>query len=158
MNISDTLDKTSEAFERNETTIVFAAEMLKAVDIGEEATGRAAAGVVAFNAFCHGLALQAGWWNGVNKNDPNVIGWKLALVHSEINEALEGMRNGKMDDHLPHRLSIEVALADAVIRIMDLCGALDLDLTGAIIEKLAYNTQRPDHKPAARAADGGKKV
>jgi len=35
-------------------------------------------------------------------------------------------------------------------------GALNLDLGGAIAEKLAYNAQRADHKPEARAAAGGK--
>jgi hypothetical protein len=30
------------------------------------------------------------------------------------------------------------------------------DLAGAIMEKLAYNQQRADHKPEARAAEGGK--
>jgi NTP pyrophosphatase (non-canonical NTP hydrolase) len=51
---------------------------------------------------------------------------------------------------------IEVELADAVIRIADLAGALELDLGSAIAEKMAYNAQRADHKPEARAAAGGK--
>ena len=61
-----------------------------------------------------------------------------------------------MDDHLPHRLMIEVELADAVIRIADLAGALGIDLGGAVQEKLQYNAQRADHKPEARSARGGK--
>ena len=48
-------------------------------------------------------------------------------------------------------------LADAVIRIMDLAGAMGLDLAGAIVEKLAYNQTRADHKTENRNADGGKK-
>jgi NTP pyrophosphatase (non-canonical NTP hydrolase) len=61
-----------------------------------------------------------------------------------------------MDDHLPLRSMLEVELADAVIRIADLAGALDLDLGGAIAEKLAYNAKRADHNPENRAAAGGK--
>ena len=38
---------------------------------------------------------------------------------------------------------VEVELADAVIRIADLAGALGLDLGGAIAEKLEYNRNRP---------------
>ena len=49
-------------------------------------------------------------------------------------------------------------LADAVIRIMDLAGAVGLDLGGAVAEKLDYNQKRADHKPENRAKDGGKKV
>jgi NTP pyrophosphatase (non-canonical NTP hydrolase) len=85
-----------------------------------------------------------------------LVSQKLCLMHSEISEAMEGHRKGQMDDHLPHRPMIEVELADAVIRIADLAGAMGLDLGGAIAEKLAYNAQRADHKPEARAAAGGK--
>ncbi len=70
---------------------------------------------------------------------------------------MEGHRKGLADDKLPHRLMVEVELADAVIRIADLAGALGLDLGGAIAEKLEYNRNRPDHKPENRNADGGKK-
>lgn len=70
---------------------------------------------------------------------------------------MEGHRKGLMDDKLPHRPMIEVELADAVIRIGDLCGALGLDLGGAISEKLIYNSNRADHKLENRKAEGGKK-
>jgi NTP pyrophosphatase (non-canonical NTP hydrolase) len=78
------------------------------------------------------------------------------LIVSELAEAMEGDRKNKMDDHLPHRESREVELADALIRICDLAGAYNLDLAGAVVEKMAYNAQRADHKPEARAAEGGK--
>ena len=86
------------------------------------------------------------------------IATKLALIHSEVSEALEGVRKGKMDDHLPDLPAIEVELADAAIRIFDLAGALYLDLGSAIVRKLAYNAQRKDHTREARAAAGGKKI
>lgn len=69
---------------------------------------------------------------------------------------MEGHRKNLMDTHLPNRPMIEVELADAVIRIADLAGALDLDLGGAIAEKMAYNATRADHKPEARAGINGK--
>lgn len=105
---------------------------------------------------CHGLAKEAGWWNGVNVKDPLLVPAKLCLVHSEVSEAMEGARKNLIDDHLPTRSMLEVELADAVIRIMDLAGALGLDLGGAISEKLHYNTTRKDHKLSARAEANGK--
>jgi NTP pyrophosphatase (non-canonical NTP hydrolase) len=69
---------------------------------------------------------------------------------------MEGHRKGLMDDKLPHRPMIEVELADAMIRIADLAGALGLDLGGAIAEKMAYNATRADHRPESRAKAGGK--
>lgn len=108
----------------------------------------------------------AGWWTDpefqfVTHQGPvrkYAIAAKLALVHSEISEALEGFRKGLKDDHLPHRDMLEVELADAVIRILDIVGALNLDLDGAIAEKRAYNAQRVDHQPEVRAAVGGKSL
>lgn len=110
---------------------------------------------------CHQLASRSGWWSDLKtgerlKPEQVNIGEKLCLVHSEVSEAMEGARKGLMDDHLPHRKMIEVELADAVIRILDLAGYLDLDIAGAVIEKLAYNQQRADHKLDNRRAEGGK--
>ena len=113
---------------------------------------------------CHSASRRAGWWansalDAVNTREPfglALVGQKLCLIHSEVSEAMEGHRKDLMDDKLPHRPMIEVELADAVIRIADLAGAMCLDLGGAIAEKLAFNAQRPDHKAEVRAAAGGK--
>jgi hypothetical protein len=81
----------------------------------------------------------------------------LALVHSEISEAMQGFRKDLMDDHLPQRKMAEVELADAVIRIFDLAGQQGFDLGGALVEKLVYNTKRTDHKKENREKENGKK-
>lgn len=101
---------------------------------------------------CHTAAKNAGW-----HDTPREIGTILALIHSEVSEAMEGFRKGLNDDHLPHRKMAEVELADAVIRICDLAGLVGFDLGGAILEKLEYNANRPDHKKENREKEGGKK-
>lgn len=82
---------------------------------------------------------------------------KLALIHSELSEALEADRKNLMDSHLPNRHGTEVELADAAIRLFDLAGAYGMDLAGALVEKLAYNQVRVDHRPESRGAAGGKR-
>lgn len=109
---------------------------------------------------CHYMAVSSGWWKDINTGEnmrgKRNVGELLCLVHSEISEAMEGHRKNLMDDHLPTRKMFEVELADAVIRIMDIAGGYDLDLGGAIAEKLEYNAQRADHKIENRKAEGGK--
>ena len=125
-------------------------------------------------AVCHSASLTAGWWNNAKNgldlkrviNEPAnpfeeilagaLVAQKLCLTHSEVSEAMEGHRKGLPDDHLPNRSMIEVELADALIRIFDLAGALNLDIGGAMVEKLKYNANRADHKPENRNAIGGK--
>lgn len=103
------------------------------------------------------------WWRNpetgnllVDEGTPRNKGMLLALVHSEISEALEGIRRGKVDEHLPHRPSEEVELVDALIRIFDYAGEYGLDLEGAYQEKMQYNADREDHKSSARRYEGGK--
>ena len=102
--------------------------------------------------YCHGIAKQCGWWDDSSKRNIPTL---LMLCVSELAEAMEGDRKNRMDDHLPDRKMLEVELADCIIRIFDMGRGLGLDIPGAMAEKLSYNTQRADHKPAVRA-DGGK--
>ena len=121
---------------------------------------QALVGAMHLQDLCHGLAAHSGWWGGNGKPDPRdnpmCFSQKLCLIHSEVSEAMEGDRKSLPDDKLPHRAMREVELADALIRIFDLAGAYKMDLAGAIVEKLAFNQRRPDHKPEARDAEGGK--
>lgn len=82
---------------------------------------------------------------------------KIALIHSELSEMLEGVRKGTMDSHLPHLSAESVEGADTLIRLMDYFGRERLDIARAVDEKLKYNATRADHKPEVRAAEGGKK-
>jgi len=104
--------------------------------------------------------VDAGWHSDIHTGEPKQRNFAeaIALMHSELSEALEGWRKNLKDSHLPDRSSVEVELADAVIRIFDTCGANGYDLPGAIRDKFAYNQEREDHKIANRRLQGGKKI
>ena len=111
---------------------------------------------------CHERSLAAGWWNDLNTGEPQELTSdlflaKMCLVHSELSESIEAHRKGLNDDHLIYRRGDEVEIADAIIRLMDIAGAWNLDISGAIMEKLEYNRTRADHKIENRKKDGGKK-
>jgi hypothetical protein len=97
------------------------------------------------------LATDRGWYD-----KPREDGTMIALMHSELSEALEGVRKNKQDDHLPMRKAEEVEFADAIIRILDWGEQKGLDIPGAIAEKHLYNATRADHSREARAKDDGK--
>lgn len=110
----------------------------------------------------HKKNIEAGWWNDLVTEEtlldnPYVIATKLLLIVSEISEATEGYRKGLQDDKIPTRSMVEVELADALIRLFDVSGALGIDLGGAVVEKRQVNAVRPDHKVENRVKQGGKK-
>jgi len=107
----------------------------------------------------YAMNVKAGWYKDPKtgrKIDRN-IGEMLMLIVSEISEGMEGYRKSLPDTHILHRSMLEVELADAIIRILDLAGYLGLDLGGAFADKVVYNSQREDHKLSNRKLENGKK-
>lgn len=121
-----------------------------------------------YRDLCHAASVDAGWWKEEDQVrtllPPDLankaVGWlhatKIALIHSEASEMMEGRRKGVADDHLKHRSMEEVEAADLLIRIFDYAGRRNLDLESAVREKMAYNAQRADHKIENREKAGGK--
>lgn len=99
------------------------------------------------------------WWRDLETDEPldRSVPEMIALMHSELSEMLEADRKDLMDDKIPTRKGLEVEAADLLIRLLDFCGGMGLDIGGAYVEKMDYNANRADHKREARMAPGGKK-
>jgi hypothetical protein len=115
-------------------------------------------GIRALLRLAHKTATESGWYVNPLTKEPvqRNFGEVVALMHSELSEALEAHRKGLMDDKLPHRHGVEVEFADLLLRVADTAAASKLDLAGAIIEKNRYNQSREDHKLENRTKAGGK--
>lgn len=91
---------------------------------------------------CHKKVVEKGFYD-----KDKTFGELIALIHSELSEALEEFRKGidfktvYYENEKPEGIPIE--LADAILRILDVCGYYDIDIDEALKIKTEYNNTRP---------------
>ncbi len=90
----------------------------------------------------HQLAQEKGWYD--TERTPADI---LMLIHEEISEAWGHLRDGREltevwhdDKGKPDGFPVE--MADVLIRVLDYCGYLGIDIGALVMGKIAYNRTR----------------
>ena len=92
-------------------------------------------------AILHETAIEKGFWDSPKNFD--VLGNKLALVHSEVTEVLEAIRKNKGSEQIVEEM------ADILIRTLDLyasmrnAGFVDHSLDEVLSKKMEINKDRP---------------
>lgn len=104
----------------------------------------------------HRIAVDHGWWpeEGDHSAVDATIPKNLMLIVTEIAEAMECYREGQPmtwtdDGGKPQGIASE--LADVLIRVADLCGAIGIDLEASVLDKMAYNARRSHRHGGKRA-------
>lgn|SRR4030043_808927 len=67
---------------------------------------------------------------------PKLVPEKLMLIVTEVAEAMEAYREDNTDN-------FSEELAGILIRLLDLCGGLGIDIDSAVKNKMMKNLQRP---------------
>lgn len=87
----------------------------------------------------HRNSVSKGFWDTCSLVNTNDILAKLALIVSEVGEAIEAVRTPGTVRYS----NLDEELADICIRVFDLARALGYDLESTLLAKMEVNRSRP---------------
>ena len=85
--------------------------------------------------FCHANAVRRGFWESFDYDDPRHILSVLALIGTEVSEAVEAVRKDDTENFAEE-------LADILIRVFDVAGAMDVNIGRMVLDKMEKNRGR----------------
>lgn len=91
-----------------------------------------------FQKKVHENAINKGFWH-CSATGGNITAQKLCLIHSEVSEAMEVVRQHHVKDV---KVEFGEELADIIIRVLDLAEYHKIDLLPIIIGKHSINKKR----------------